>query len=67
LSKPLTLAQAALMRKARGTVKPPTWRDPATELRALSPAERLQERLEAQRLETGWRQRRAPEKGYGGA
>lgn len=67
MSKPLTLAQAALMRKARGTVQAPTRREPAAALRALSPAERLQERLEARRLESEWRQRRPSEKGYSGA
>lgn len=52
--KRLTAPQRALMRKARGIPKPPTVRDPSTEMRELSPEERLQEHLEARRLRKAW-------------
>ena len=56
--KPLSIAQAALMRKSRGTPTPPKKRTPAPEDRPLSPEERLQERLEERRLRKGWDENR---------
>lgn len=63
--KPKSMAQAALMRKSRGTPRGPTKREPAAADRPLSPAEKLQERLEAKRLEKAWEANRltAPFKG----
>ncbi len=53
----------------QGTGKPtaPVTRKAATGLRSLSPEERLQEKLEERRLSDGWRERRVPSKGHGGA
>ncbi len=67
--KPLSMAQAALMRKARGTPKSPTVRTPAPTLRPLSPEERLQEHLEEKRLKKAWGENRltATLRGYGGS
>jgi hypothetical protein len=68
-SKVLTGAQRALMRKGHGQAKPPTVRTPATELRALSPEEKLQEHLEEKRLKKAWGENRltATLRGYGGS
>jgi len=49
-----SLAQAALMRKSRGTPKGPTKRVPAAADRPLSPEEKLQEYLETKRLRKSW-------------
>ncbi len=65
--RPVSTAQAQLMRVSRGEPKEPTRRAAAPALRQLSPQERLQERLEERRLSTGWRERKTPSKGYGGA
>lgn len=54
---------------AQGMGKPtaPVAREAAKVARELSPEERLQERLEERRLAAGWRERKVPSKGYGGA
>ncbi len=65
--KPVSTAQAQLMRMSRGNPKAPTTRKPAPALRELSPLERLQEREEERRHANGWRERKPPIKGYGGA
>ncbi len=56
--KPLSMAQAALMRKSRGTPRAPTVRKPAAEMRALTPEEKLQEYLEERRLRRSWDENR---------
>lgn len=56
--KPVSMAQAALMRKSRGIPKGPTVRTPAASLRELSPEERLQEHLEEKRLKRAWNENR---------
>jgi hypothetical protein len=67
--KPKSMAQAALMRKSRGTPKGPTKRTPAAVDRPLSPEEKLQEHLEEKRLRRAWDNNELPAslKGYGGA
>jgi len=63
--KPLTTAQAALMRKNRGKVQEPTRRSPAPDLPPLSPQERAQELAEERRFNAGWRERKSPPKAIG--
>ncbi len=67
--RPLSMAQAALMRKSRGTPRAPTVRTPAPELKKLSPEEKLQEHLEEKRLKRAWSENRltATLRGYGGS
>lgn len=55
------------MTQGRGAPTAPVMRFAATGTRFLSPEERLQERLEERRLTVGWRERKVPTKGYGGA
>lgn len=69
MTKKLTDAQRSLMSLARGQVKGPTKRTPAVAVRELSPEERLQEHLEAKRLQRSWDSNKltASLKGYGGS
>jgi len=64
-AKKRTLAQLALMRKSRGTLAPPTRRQPAAVMPELSATERLHERLEARQLQRRWEanQLTAPHRG----
>lgn len=65
--KPKSIAQAALIRKSRGTPRGPTKREPAAADRPLSPEEKLHEHLESKRLKKSWDEGRltATLKGYG--
>jgi len=53
--------------RGAGKPTPPVARKAAKVPLTLSAQERLQELLEERRMQKGWRERKAPPKGFGGA